>query len=466
MKRIILFFILCSPLFAQEQWGVSFLSVTKTKEEKQLAASVQKNILTLLPSEQILQLSSKKSGPILQKQGFWKNWYRGEMKEKVKIALQKANVHFIIIMEFKTNKNKMASRGRILNLQDEKASAGFIFKANTVENIQKSWIEKFQSSSMNTFFISRAHEEEASKNIAELAQEQLSEQQGWFGETMPNGLTRSTIPGEYIWKQDGSIMVYVPAGEFIQGKDETTNEAEDELPIRTVHLPAYYIDKYEVTNEQYASFLNAIQEKDKIANYIDIESEYSQIKQESNEYKPLLPALYLPVVKISWLGAQQYAEWAGKTLPTESQWEKAARGGKMIPQNKYNTIPLQLVENTNPQRMYPWGNEPFDQMFVRANAKSTFPKYVQELEGLGDSPYGCVHMAGNVWEWCQDSYVLDAYTKLTENPEATIVSDAKVCRGGSWGSDAHAIRCSYRYGVLPEKMHNDLGFRCVLIIKE
>lgn len=300
---------------------------------------------------------------------------------------------------------------------------------------------------------------------------------GWFGEQMPSYMRRTTISGFYIWEKDDSIMVYIQAGKFDYKNAETWQQYD---------LPAYYIDKYEVTNAQYCQFLNDVARKDEGGNIyldikvpqpktddgkalflvdsIDIYSPYCGIIREDDVFKPKTGAENYPVVKVSWYGASLYASWASKMLPSELQWEKACRGGMSIP-NALQT--LQPMDNPTPRRTYPWGDEAPNYLFARVNYKSEDDGYkwlspVKALDGLGDSPYGCSNMSGNVWEWCQDSF----YPRSKFGEFDPSVSTVQACRGGSWGSeDFSALECSARCGVYAKETHNDLGFRCVVIVK-
>lgn len=260
-------------------------------------------------------------------------------------------------------------------------------------------------------------------------------------------------------------MVYVPKGEFFKGKDRKseTEKAQDELPNATMDLGAYYIDKYEVTNEQYAHFLSMVKKTaDEMGNkYLDLESEDCGIVRDGDVFQAKYSMLDYPVIKVSWYGAMAYAAWAGKVLPSENQWEKAARGGLSIPDWKGKVPFLRFVSNPLPERIYPWGDESISFLFFRANGVGDSDGYtalasVTAFEGLGDSPYGCTQMSGNVWEWCGS-----AYTKNHEEKE-TADHASKVCKGGSWGSESFSLRCSVRYGVEASKTYNDLGFRCAL----
>jgi hypothetical protein len=214
-----------------------------------------------------------------------------------------------------------------------------------------------------------------------------AEAKGWFGETMPQGMSQTRMRGEYLWKQDKSIMVYIPEGPFWRGEDSLGRDSEK--PMKQVFLSAYYIDRYEVTNEQYWKFL-----------------ENTGYQGSGYVTKPNFNELRQPIVGISWQNAADYARWAQKRLPTEAEWEKASRGGVHIPNWQDTSLPLRLMPNPLAKRRYPWGNEPVTP--VRANYNINQDGYVftapVELFKEGCSPYTCHNMVGNVQEWCQDSY--------------------------------------------------------------
>jgi formylglycine-generating enzyme required for sulfatase activity len=213
-------------------------------------------------------------------------------------------------------------------------------------------------------------------------------------------------------------MVYVPEGEFILGGIEE----EDEKPGKPVFLPGFLIDRYEVTNDQYAAFVEATGHR------------APAFRQGENvpEGKG-----WHPVTGVSWGDANAYAAWTGKRLPTEMEWEKAARG----------------VDG----RRWPWGNK-FDGVMCNSaemGAKTTVA--VWEHDGVA-SPYGCVNMAGNVWEWTADWY--KAY-KGNYGYNQYAGEMFRVTRGGAFNADAKACRCSNRWRESPDFREDPtLGFRC------
>ncbi|MBM3242463.1 PEGA domain-containing protein [Candidatus Poribacteria bacterium] len=259
--------------------------------------------------------------------------------------------------------------------------------------------------------------------------------------------------------EDGAEMVLIPAGEFLMGTPESAIEqlvAEfaqyntrpkiqrdwfvDEAPQHRVYLDAYYIDKYEVTNTQYKKFIAATGHRE------PSEWNNAQFNQPNQ-----------PVVGVSWDDALEYAKWAGKTLPTEAQWEKAARG--------------QLVG-----KLYPWGDTwppPVDGgeqrgvgNFFDAHIEgySDGYAYTASVGSFSPNGYGLYDMAGNVLEWCLDAYETDYYRKSpNRNPVKNIDMEVRVfrvVRGGGWSSLSAELRCAYRGRDIPSAKYNLLGFRC------
>jgi serine/threonine protein kinase/formylglycine-generating enzyme required for sulfatase activity len=240
---------------------------------------------------------------------------------------------------------------------------------------------------------------------------------GWFGEPMPEGMQKTQVRGDYVWEKDQSCMVYIAPGPFWRGDDNIGNDTEK--PERQIILSAFYLDKYELTNEQYLKFMDATGHSD--TPYLT-ESSFNDVLQ--------------PVVGLSWQDAQDYAEWAQKRLPTEAEWEKAARGGLEIPdwQNVAGSV-LTFINNPVVHRRYPWGNEPLTAKRANANLPRDGYVYAAPVDSFKDgvSPYGCHEMAGNVWEWCHDNYEPYYYASApAKDPLPPGSNNKKVCRSGSW----------------------------------
>ena len=240
-------------------------------------------------------------------------------------------------------------------------------------------------------------------------------------------------------------MVLIFGGEFEMGRNNTPSEQ----PVHTVHLDAFYMDQHEVTNAQYKAFVLANPEwqKERIDRRF-YEGTYLE-NWDRNNYPDGKEDH--PVTWVSWHAAMAYATWTGKRLPTETEWEYAARGGLA-------------------HQSYPWGNS-IDVSMANYNGN------VGDTTTVGTyhaNNYGLYDMAGNVWEWCLDEYQSNFYRNSSHwNPIAgtTRIQDltsafknvhtSRVLRGGSWFTEHQSVEVSTRAESPPRYADFDLGFRCV-----
>jgi serine/threonine-protein kinase len=226
--------------------------------------------------------------------------------------------------------------------------------------------------------------------------------------------------------KDGMEMAYIPAGNFEMGSE---SGEEDERPVHTVYLDAYWIDKYEVTNAQYALCVQA-GECD-----VPLCGNYGDPKYDDH-----------PVVCVRWYDALAYAKWVDGRLPTEAEWEKAARGG---------------LEG----QLYPWGNEdPVCTLDAVNGAQIAGCEFdTVEVGSFAPNGYGLYDMAGNVWEWVTDWYHAEYYSiSPSENPVGSSYGSYRVLRGGSFGGYRYFVRCVNRSRARPLNKSLNYGFRVVV----
>ena len=250
-------------------------------------------------------------------------------------------------------------------------------------------------------------------------------------------------------------MVLIPAGEFVMGTDSEGANA-DQKPAHRVYLEAFYIDKHEVTNAEYEEFILAGGYKKKEFWTEEGWDFIQKFQFDAGEWHKIETPLQYgensvstepdhPVIGVSWYEANAYATWAGKRLPTEAEWEKAARG--------------------TDGHIYPWGKE------MDFSKLSYFP-HVTKLQAVGSfsggaSPYGVMDMAGSVWEWCSDWYGESYYLQGSrKNPKGPDSGENRVLRGGGWDSIRLQLRCSYRYYESEGRRTYNVGFRCVQDVPE
>jgi len=273
----------------------------------------------------------------------------------------------------------------------------------------------------------------------------------------PSVLWADTVDAPDEFKDDYSDMVLIPAGRFRMGLtfnqtdqilDMCTNVDKsctrwwfkDELPGRLVDLNMFWIDIYEVTNENYLEFVKATGHRPAL----DDTCETKACRQGNLWTGTGFPDKIRnqPVTQVNWHDAVAYCQWRGKRLPTEAEWEKAARGPS--------------------GNLYPWGNS-------SPPGKATYRRKWRGLETMtnvgsyptGISVYGVHDMAGNVWEWVSDWYDRNYYKKkVNYNPKGPKTGRFKVVRGGSWVNFEDTLHSAFRRWSRPEVLFNDTGFRC------
>ena len=314
---------------------------------------------------------------------------------------------------------------------------------------------------------------------------------------MTAGTQEPLLPREIRHEKDGSAMAVIPGGAFRMGTEEShpdlpetalgseplqPNEVlqvraapvwghAEERPVHTVKLGAFAIDRYEVSNAQYRKFLDAMKMAgDHSRCHPDEPDDKDHTPRYWREYNPLLrdaeyarttpfgpdtfTAKDTPVTGVDWFDAFAYAAWAGKRLPTEAEWELAARG----------------LDG----RRWPWGN---DWHWGRANTGGEkrgmdVPARGREKDGYiypapvgsfaeGQSPFGCDDMAGNVAEWCADWFAGDYYRNAPgQDPKGPVAGSMRSVRGGSSQNMPSSVRCAARDSHEPEFRTFTLGFRC------
>ena len=244
--------------------------------------------------------------------------------------------------------------------------------------------------------------------------------------TLGNGSVR-------VRESDSAPMVYVPAGPFPMGSTASTDEA----PVHEVVLDAFWIDQYEVTNRQYELCVDAGACSPPETGGSETRAAYFG-EEAYADY---------PVAFVDWFQADAYCQWTGGRLPTEAEWEKAARG--------------------TDERVYPWGNDaPTCDLTNYEIAPSTWCVGDTSEVGsypAGASPFGALDMAGNLWEWVADWYAADYYSTSPEaNPTGPLNGADKVIRGGAWGYYEDGVRSADRGWSAPSIAYRNGGFRCVV----
>jgi formylglycine-generating enzyme len=231
-------------------------------------------------------------------------------------------------------------------------------------------------------------------------------------------------------RESGVEMVYIPGGQFQMGDDDSSNNFKDAKPVRTVTLSPYWLSKTPVTVAQFRAFT-------------DSGYRYDWEKNKPDWGWNAHPDY--PMVNVSWDDAMAYCTWAGGTLPTEAQWERAAKGP---------------IKNGLGGTKYPWGDEWNKDLCVNSYNSNHQPAPVLRSDRMYQTSEGLLDMAGNVWQWCRDWYT-DGYGFLKLNdPENTSQGQYRVLRGGSWISNTPVnFRSASRFYNVPGDRDSNLGFR-------
>lgn len=227
-------------------------------------------------------------------------------------------------------------------------------------------------------------------------------------------------------------MTFIPGGDYLRGRSHSLPDdglkwvpelLQDDRPVRRITISPFYMDTYEVTIGQYAQFVRATKHR----------PPYNWPKGEPPSGKQRLP-----VSAVSWHDAAAYCAWAGKRLPTEAEWERAARGH---------------AEG----KRYPWGDRPP----TKQDACYDTLKGPCEVGQSPPNSFGLYDMAGNVWEWCADWYSRTWYAESPDrDPRGPAEGIYKVLRGGSWADVPKYLTCSYRSWARPTEQSPNIGFRC------
>ena len=242
---------------------------------------------------------------------------------------------------------------------------------------------------------------------------------------------------------DGMELVYIPAGEFKMGstRAEDPQTLDEEVPQHIVYLDSFWIDQTEVTNAQYAMCVASGACSKPIDNISLTRSSYYDNSLYSN----------YPVILVSWNQAAAYCAWAGRRLPTEAEWEKAARGpeGRIYPWG--TTFDGTLANYCDINCNNDWKDDRYDDGYTDTSPVGDYPD--------GASFYGVLDMAGNVYEWVADWY--GPYSRIRQpNPTGPPSGTEHIIRGGSWGDDPAHIRSAVRSHIHADNWMNFIGFRC------
>ena len=324
----------------------------------------------------------------------------------------------------------------ILNgiLKDLKDTA-LLFPKKIAVDFFSGWIymetgEKKMAFPHLTQFLNLATENELSKEARSMLGQKTS---------LANEKTTNSNNNSSLEKHLPKNMVFVSSGFFIMGSND---HGEDEAPEHKTYLDSYYIDRYEVSANDFSLFLNEVNN----GNGYYLNNQYGTLFY-NGKFQARKGFENHPINNVKWKGAFEYCRWKGKHLPTEAQWEKAARG--------------------EDGKIYPWGNKPPAHNLARY--RQVWTKEIKHhvmvpvnLFSEGTSPYGAHHMAGNVKEWVDDWFDREYYDEPENhiNPKGQIGGEYKVLRGGSWRDLTGFIYSSFRNNAYPYSRLDDYGFRC------
>lgn len=264
--------------------------------------------------------------------------------------------------------------------------------------------------------------------------------------TTPQEIAKSTVPAVTSTPAippgttrqseiDGMTQLYIPAGKFSMGTQSDGDWiGEDEFPLHDVYLDAFWMDQTEITNAEYQKCVAAN----------ECTPPHSTASETQKSYFDNADFADFPVIQVDWDQATKYCKWAGRRLPYEAEWEKAAKG--------------------DTHRIYPWEGNAVGPSFANYDMDDNWPNADTTRVGsilAGASPSQVMDMAGNVYEWVADWYDAAYYSQSpAENPTGPAEGSQRVLRGGAWSSDALFIRAASRLPYYPDGFSNDIGFRC------
>ncbi len=250
-----------------------------------------------------------------------------------------------------------------------------------------------------------------------------------------------TVGISKIREQDGMTVFFVPSSDFNMGASDLDQQAgENELPVHQVHLDDYWIDETEITNRQYNICVEA---------GICATSKYFTNEIYNGEH--------YPVVGVAWQDALDYCTWTGGRLPTEAEWEYAAKGIENLIYPWGNEYDGNLLNACDENCSESWADQDLDDGYEKSAPVGSFP--------AGASWVGALDLAGNVWEWVED-WCGEYEEGPLDNPAGPDDGNCKIIRGGAWASPPAGLRTTYRIintsEINPDIRHPNIGFRCVI----